>query len=532
MDPFLEEESHPQSSFDPLAVLRRFWRRKWLFLVPFGLCLAMAGVAIKTMTPIYQSASQIRVVYEVTNSRLIADESRRFRRPADMDRETLSTIWTIVTGPKFVESVVRETQLYTGLAKLPQAEGGAPPETLTPEQLQAVRQYAGILRQKIRVNQAGEHIFEIGVRDVSARQAFVLARVVLDRFLEEERASRVTPRTNTRDFLTSQRATYVESLQVAENALASYQRGVLSESLVGNPVNAANVVAAEVNLQRLQDQYYNSDVNEMARLEQQAGAIVSAPPAVSTILGDPGIAQVVQDLRSLEFARLLGQEEATVSTELGQARLRLNGLVENRVGRDYPQLGVMDRNRLTQYVYFMVYREAKGHALEALARNIRNFKDFQTRQPVQSARLQELQDEVTARRELLESIDREIAQQTMNLEASMSEVGYRIEVRKDPEVSRQPVEPDKVRLSFMAFALSLAIGCGLVVLSILLDRTFTSVIEIERSLRLPVIGTLPVIQDEHFKQKRRLRVLRWIVLVVAILSVAAVFLLYIYPRLS
>ena len=114
----------------------------------------------------------------------------------------------------------------------------------------------------------------------------------------------------------------------------------------------------------------------------------------------------------------------------------------------------------------------------------------------------------------------------------MSEIGYRIEVRRDPVEGKFPVEPDKIKLYFMGFVLSMALGFGLVVLSVMLDRTFTSVEDIERTLGLKVIGTLPVIQDEHFKRKRRLRLLRWSVLVVAVLGVAAVFLLYIYPRLT
>ena len=135
-------------------------------------------------------------------------------------------------------------------------------------------------------------------------------------------------------------------------------------------------------------------------------------------------------------------------------------------------------------------------------------------------------------KESLDSIEREITQQTINLEASLAEVGYRIEVRRDPPHPVAPVEPDKIKLSFMGIVLSLAIGFGLVVLSILLDRSFTAVSDIEQALQLAVIGTLPVIQDEHFKRKKRLRLLRWTLLVVVILGVAGAFLLYIYPRLS
>ncbi|MEZ4388408.1 MAG: Wzz/FepE/Etk N-terminal domain-containing protein [Candidatus Krumholzibacteriia bacterium] len=532
MDPFLDEERPKGTGFDPLAIVRMFWRRKWLFFVPFVICLAMAFVAVRTMTPIYESNGQIRVVQETSNSRLIeSDAGRRVQRARDVDRETIANIWTIVTAPKFLETVVRETQLYTGRARMPES-GDVLPDVLTPEEMDAVKRAARELGQQIRVREDGFHIFVLGVRDVDPRQAFILARVVLDRFLEEERASRVGTRSTTRDFLTRQRETYARDLASSEDSLAAYQRGILNESLIGNPIDASNLAQVETNLLRLRDQHYNADVNEMSRLEDQARAVVRNLPDVQVIMRDPDIAQVASDLYDLELNRTLDTGDASLGASLGRARVRLNTLVEQRVERDYADLGIMDRNRLTQYVFFMIYRTAKQRVVDEVSDHIRAYREFTTRQPKQSARLQELQDEVANRRDMLESIEREITQQTINLEASMSEIGYRIEVRRDPVQTRFPVEPDKLKLYFMGVVLSTALGFGLVILSVMLDRTFTSVDEIERTLGLKVIGTLPVIQDEHFKRKRRLRLLRWIVLVVAVLGVAAVFLLYIYPRFT
>lgn len=530
MDPFLDEERGGGNRFDPLAILRMFWRRKWLFFVPFVLCLAMAYVAIRTMTPIYESAGQIRLVVEMTGSRLIEGDAR-VTRARDIDRMMLANIWSIVTAPKFLEQVVRETGLHTGRAHAPQDFDAALVD-MTQQEIEAVQRAANRLAAMIRVRQDGQQFYWIGVRNTDPKQAFVLARVVLDRFLEEERATRMAPRTTTRDFLARQRLTYEQALKVAEDSLSAFQRTILTETLAGNPINVVNLNQAESSLLNLQDQFYNADINEMARLEQQARAVLGQAPAIGGMMRDPSITRTLQELRDLEFARLVGSSTGAGGSDLGQARLRLNSLIEARVNQDYAQLGLMDRNRLTQYLYFMVYREAKEQVIETLSRHIRNYRDFTTRQPVQSQRLADLQDEVASRRNLLESIEREITQQTINLEASLAEIGYRIEVRRDVEHPKYPVEPDKMRLSFMGFALSIAIGFGLVVLSIMLDRSFTAVADIERVLQVNVIGTLPVIQDEHFERKRRLRLLRWLVLVVLILSVAGVFLLYIYPRLS
>ena len=60
MDPFLEEQGESGGGgFDPMSMLRAFWRRKLLFIIPFVLCLTMAFIAIKTMTPFYASSGQV-----------------------------------------------------------------------------------------------------------------------------------------------------------------------------------------------------------------------------------------------------------------------------------------------------------------------------------------------------------------------------------------------------------------------------------------------------------------------------------------
>ena len=53
----------------------------------------------------------------------------------------------------------------------------------------------------------------------------------------------------------------------------------------------------------------------------------------------------------------------------------------------------------------------------------------------------------------------------------MAEIGYRMVVRRDPILPGRPSEPDKFKLGVMGFVLSLALGIGLVVLAIMLDRS-------------------------------------------------------------
>jgi succinoglycan biosynthesis transport protein ExoP len=531
MDPYADESSRSGSGFDPLQLIRIFWRRKWLFFVPFILCLAMAGVAVMIQTPIFFSSGQIRVIYEPTSSNILPNDSRYGRRNPDAD--ALYNIETIVTGPKFLERVAQEfARLHP--EKMPgggraQAAGAV----VADDPLAGASKLAWRLRSRVRVRQEKRQLYSIGIRDTDPERAYLLTQVLLDRFLEEERASRVQPRTTTRDFLEGQRQNYQENLNEKERRLTEFERSMLSESLAGNPVNEANLSRAEAALNRLRSQYFDADTAELFTLERLARSVLGGDLAsVQTFSQDPDIAAAMRELVDLEYQDVLGQGTDQRQTSMGTLRLHLNELVEDKTQQVYPALGVMERNKVSQYLYHSLYRDVQRRIMTQLEQNIKEFRDFMTRQPEQSAALARLRQEAEAARNQLQAIERDISQENLRIEASLSEIGYKMVVHEDPYLPNKPIEPDKVKLSFMGFVLALALGGGLVVLAELLDRSFRAVDQIEKMLGLQVIGTMPIIASRFFQKQKRRRLLIWLLLVLIILAVAAVGLLLVYPRLS
>jgi hypothetical protein len=58
------------------------------------------------------------------------------------------------------------------------------------------------------------------------------------------------------------------------------------------------------------------------------------------------------------------------------------------------------------------------------------------------------------------------------------------------------------------------------------------VADIEQTLKLKVIGTLPMVENEYFQSKEKRRFWIWAILVVLILVIAAVGMLVVYPRIT
>jgi capsular polysaccharide biosynthesis protein len=535
MDPYADDATKPGSGFDPLQLLRIFKRRKMLFIVPFVLCLAMAMVAIKVLPPIYYSSGQIRVVHEMTTARVLPRDVPRYGR-RNLDQEAFINIQTIVTGPKFLERVAQEIGLISPSVVITQetSEVGNPVEGQADDAslVRLARRLGGM----IRVKQDGPTLFSIGVRHPDPEQAYQIARVVLERFIEEERASRVQPSTSTLTFLENQRQGIQQDRAAAERKLTDFQRSMLTASLAGNPITEANLSVAEATSSRLRSQFYNADTAELYTLERRAQSVLQELPPVTTFSQDAEIAAASRELADLEYQQILRTLERTADASaqntLGALRLRLNSAVETKTARDYPQLGALDRSKISQYFYRSLYHEANRRVLARLEQNIKEFRDFMTRQPEQSATLSRLTQEVERTRGMLATIEQDIAEENLRVEASLSEIGYKIVVRQDPELPLYPIEPDKKKLAFMGFLMALALGLGLVILVEMLDRSFKSVSEIEEMLRLPVIGTMPVVESEYFKRQRTRHIWIWLLLVVTVLLIAGGGMLVIYPRLS
>ncbi len=534
-DPWLEE-TEGRSGFDPVEIIRIFIRRKWLFLVPFVLCLGMAYVAIKTMPPVYYSAGMLRVIRESTVSRTINEGIPRYGRPRDMDRETLALITSIVTSPRFLEKVVRDLNLqHDPRLRDPELLRTV---TMTADEKDAVvAALADRLVGMIRVEIAETHIFTIGVRHQDPELAFRLAKEIIDRFLEEEQASRLEKRATARDFLARQRVIYAKDLEEKQKRLTDYQRSIVAATLAGNPVTEQNLGQADDLLARLRQQRQEALQVDVATLREELSR--EAPvllDQVGPLRQDPAVASTLRELVELEYDQVTDLLSGrTVSQEsqqlLGSTRLALDQRILAWLGRHFPDLSPSLRARADRYLYASLYDEVNRQVIDRLAGHIRDYRDFMTRQPEQSATLARLQREVENAQNLLQALDQDITREELSMAASMSEIGYRIIVHRDPTLPRAPVEPNKPRLAMIGFGLALAIGVGLVLLATMLDRSFKTVEEIERSLGVKVIGTLPLIKERPFARRRRRRILLWVIIVLAILLLSAVGFLYVYPHL-
>ena len=531
-DPFLEEEPQKQSSMDLMGLLRAFWRRKLLFFIPFVLCLAMAVVAIKTMTPIYASRGQLLIKADFFRSQLLIDPAQSYGvRARDMQQEIFTELATILTSPKFLQSVVRELGLDKSVKASLEASGEGPVDDQ-----QALMIAENKLHRMIKILQVAPHLYEIEVRDTDPQRAYDLDKYIVSRFVDEYRQERLASRASTREFLENQKAQAEKDLAAAEQALSDFSANTTATDVLDGRITASNLSAVEESLARVQARHEGADAAEYDDLAQVARRILGSDPPAARYARDPAVKALALELEDLGADHLTTGEESVdyqdQETRLGRLRVQLNNRVEEMVAANHPQVGVLDRSRLVQYYYQYIYRNVELQVLRKVRKSVEDYRRVMAARPLQTARLDELQENVTKARDLVSTLEQEITQQRMSFEAGMSDVGFTVTIRRQPVFHPNPVEPNKLKLSFLAVVLAFCLGTGLVVLAIFMDRSFRSVAEIENVLGVPVIGTLPLVQDDHFERRRRRRTLLWTAVILTILAVAAVGLLVVYPSLN
>jgi polysaccharide biosynthesis transport protein len=518
-----------ESGFSPVELWRMFWRRKWLFFVPFIICLGMGYLAIKTMPPVYRTSGQLRVILEQTSAQSIPEANRRYRRSRDADKETMVIIRTIVTSPKFLERTVRDLNLHR--SSLLNSKNSSQAESLSENS--AVASLVSKLEKWILVKNDDTNLFSIGIKHQNPDLVYLLTSEIINRFLEEERANRLEPSTSTMTFLEKQRSIMAGNLGNAQTVLTNYKVQSGQSVLSSNPVREGNLSQANSLLSDIESQFISGKVTFSKMKELSVTAVAETDKIVSFIERDATILAKLEDLKAVEYNSIISRlsRESNYGVTAGSIRVNIDIQIEQILRNNYPEVEMESRVLLQRYINELFYRTTKLDVINKLKTHIRLCMDFMAKQPEQSAKLSQLNQNVLSAQEMLKSVEEDISRENLRLAASLSEIGYKIVVRKDPGYPEFPFEPDKKRLAMMAVAIALAIGAGLVLLAEMLDKSLKTVEQIEKKLDVTVVGTMPIIKNGPFGKHRRIRVLIWMLIIVIILALSALGLFYLYPQL-
>lgn len=513
-----------------------FWRKKYYLLLPVVLSLVIAFFGVKQITPIYESFTLLSVedrnILSQTMGRYVTavDERDRAR-----NQQYRAMIETKLTSRKFLERVVKDLNLHTAyelrqnLVVVDDASAGLSAEELV------IRRLVSLLREKIRIQSTMPGYFRISVFDTDPSAAYILAGRITEKYIEVSKQEQVEGLRQAGAFSDEQLAIYKEKLEASEKELARVRREMMETDVENNPVNNSNIHAAEARRRSIDAQIGNGEIS-LKRVRERLNSIFGLIPSTERIANDEAVKNLEdqifaageEDLLESISGNLETPAEDTELTRLWEALRRRIGAI---VDEEYDEFSSELRPLITEYFhqrYIIDYNRFKERKLQGY---IDQFKQDMQRRPLLEREFNSLTHEVETNQAIYQAFLESKTSAQISEAVQSTNLGLRISIVEKAEKPFIPVKPDKIKIILLALIFGIASGLGSILITEYIDDSFRSVEEVERILKLPVLGTVPK-TIAHFTWERKKQgklILFWIVglfLFISIVSGA----MYMYAR--
>jgi len=513
-----------------------FWRKKHFFLVPIALSIVIAVLGVKQITPIYESFTLMSVedqnILSRTMGRYVTAVEERDRLRIQQYR---AMIETKLMSRSFLEQVVRDLNLHNSFEMRQGSDEGTGTATGIPAEELVIRRLVGLMREKIGIQNAMPGFFRVSVFDTDPSTAYILASRISEKYVETVKQEQVMGLRQAGAFSDEQLAIYKEKLETSEKEMARVRRDMMDTDVESNPVNSANIHIAEARKRSISAQIGNSEMS-LKRVRERLQSVFGLIPATERIGDDETIKTLEDQVFAFGDERLLeeiGSEQETPGENMELMRLwdELRRRIGVIVDEEYEEFSSELRPLITEYYaqrYFIDYHRFRERRLTVY---IDQFRQNMESRPMLEREFNRLTHEVETNRAIYQAFIESKTSAQISEAVQSTNLGVRINIVEKAERSLTPVKPDKIKIILLALIFGIASGLGAILITEYMDDSFRSVDEVERILKIPVLGTVPKTVS-HFTWERKKQgkmVLLWIVglfLFVSIVSGA----LYIYAR--
>jgi uncharacterized protein involved in exopolysaccharide biosynthesis len=336
-------------------------------------------------------------------------------------------------------------------------------------------------------------------------------------------------------FSDEQMAIFKEKLEDSSNELERVRRELATTSSERNPINAENLQIAEARVSSLAAQVGTNEMG-LNRVRQNLTKVLEMVPSTDRISED-------ETLDNLERRRLADTEERILGELSGNERgvtdltayeamwEEVRSRIAEIVHDEYADIANDIKPLITEY-YFQRKQTAFFRSIERrLSGYITQYRENISRQPQLLREESKYIHEVETNQAMYDAFLESKTTTQINEAIQSTQLGVRISVIEKAERPIIPVKPDKIKVIFIAVMFGIICGLGSILVTEYMDDSFRSVEEVQRILKLPVLGTIPK-TFSHFAWERKKKgrmILIWsigLVLFIAMVSGA----MFIYSK--
>jgi succinoglycan biosynthesis transport protein ExoP len=434
-----------------------------------------------------------------------------------------------ILGSAFLDQLIHRLGMDQDPGLIAQAEQQQ--ETLYPgvtvDEL-VMRRLRTFLRKRIKVDGEGPGLFSIAYADANPEACYVVTDAITRLYIEMQRRQTNQALQEVSEFSEEQLAVYKERLDRSERELARFQEQMAEQSTSANPVSDGNIALSD----RLRSDLaltIRSAESTLDRIRGPMSAQLGGVPKGDRIWSDPELRKLVSDLTNRREAELLAELSATggqnasqedeggiVATQQAIQR-RLSALIVEL----FPSLSPDYRPIVVEYFYQQAEIDALQQKRARLDSYIRAFRSRIQMAPQMDTELARLRTEVENNRTIYNTFANAARTTQITREAQNTELGATVFLVEAASKPLAPVRPDKIKILALAFMLGMAVGAGGLLLTEFTDSSFRTVEDVEKTLGLKVLGTIPRFERTRWRHdSTRRRAIIWSVTVVVLVGLA------------
>jgi polysaccharide chain length determinant protein (PEP-CTERM system associated) len=480
-----------QQSFHPLDYLSVANRRKWWFIVPLIVCIALGAVAVKVWPKTYLSKATIGMQSPTLSADLLRGVTSQ--DPAERQR----AVQQLLLSPMVLERVIRE-------------------EKINPSKPAA--EVAAWLRDNLTKNidvppplglngrpdpTRGIEFFYIGYTDKDPARAQRITNRVASVFVEENTKAQTIRAENTADTLNQAVEASQARLAEIEAKMASKKKnyvGRLPEQ-VGANVQMANGARSQFESLSLQIRAEQDRLSMIeGQLDQMRHGVGAAGAMTSSSMAAAQAAQKrVDDLEAqLAADRALGYTEKhpdvdRLQREIKQARADLAASkVESPSNReevlktDPMYLAKVQEREMAR----LHIRELQA-AANAAQGQIGLYQSRVEAAPMAEQELASLEREYSAEKKRADELSTRLNNARLAEDVARKQGGERFSILYAATLPNEPIEPQPLKIMAMALVAGLVLGAGAALGREFLDRSVHDSRALETEFEVPVLGEIP-----------------------------------------
>ena len=481
--------------------IREYWRifirRKWIFILPFCLCLIGGTIFCLISKPVYQSITLIQVTSDENLSRGL---DRLV--PGITPQQRLQNLRKLITSHTYLKRLIEVLNLYSNpkMQHIVNKNKNKFPD-LTIEEITELF-WIEYLRAHITIENYGDFV-QIGAFGDSPQFTFDLVKTITQVFIDESLRLEVGGIREALEFSSEQLAIYKQKLDESEERLRKFRENVVRD-------NVEDQLGVVANMENVSSMLTTTDL-ELREAENRLASLAYQIEQ-SSIQYDIPNSDLLNNLKKQLTDAFIDLAKFAIEYSWDNARiLKINSLIEDlrkkireEIEKEIMYKYLFDKDMLDIIVKREIMRievECIKRKKDALKNLSEVYKARLAKAPSKEITLSRLQAEADANREIYQTLQKRTRGTEIEEALQKTSADFKFKIIEPPKKPIKPESPKPLRITFLSIVFGVVLGFGLISLIEYSDHSFQNIENIEKYLNLPVLGTMPFIEMDLNSKK-------------------------------